>query len=72
MSYTTLACFSTVPTLVENRLEPIMLKSLPIIFFPEFPKKFSYYSFFILVCNLLFPNYAGLVSIASHLAFRIQ
>jgi len=43
-----------------------------LLFFPAFPKKFSYYSFFILVCNLLFPNYARLVFIASYLAFRIQ
>ena len=35
-----------------------------LLFFPEFPKNFSYYSFFILVPSLLFHNNAHLVSLA--------
>ena len=34
------------------------------LFFPEFPKHFSYYSFFILVPSLLFHNNAYFVSLA--------
>ena len=44
-----------------------MLKILPIIFFPEFPKKFSYYSFFILVSSLLLQNNAHFSNNNAHL-----
>ena len=37
-----------------------------LLFLPEFPKIFTYYSFFILVSSLLFQTYSHLVSVASH------
>ena len=37
-----------------------------LLFFPEFPKIFTYYSFFILVSSLLFQTNSHLVSVASH------
>ena len=50
-----------------GRPEPILLK----IFLPDFSKNLFHYSFFILVTSLSFLNNADLVSIASHLVFKM-
>ena len=42
-----------------------------LLFLPEFPKIFTYYSFFILVSSLLFQTYSHLISAASHLVFKM-
>ena len=65
MHYKLLLCFYEQCKInVNTRLAPIMLKSL--LFFLEFPKIFTYYSFFILVSSLLFQTYSHLASVTSH------
>ena len=58
-------------TSLEVKTEPLSKLGLSLIcskfyllFFPEFPQIFIYYSFFILLFSLLFHNNAHLVSVA--------
>ena len=40
---------------ISSRFEPNMLKNLPIIFLPELPKIFTYYSYFIPITPSIIP-----------------
>ena len=62
-SYSSMSAISNLVH-VASRPEPIMLKILPYSF-----QNFSL--FFILVSSLLFHNNAHLVSVASHLVFKM-
>ena len=50
----------------------VLCSKFHLLFFPKFPKIFTYYSFFfILVSSLLFQNNSHLGSTASHLVYKM-